>query len=417
MSTSTVIQYLQTHSTLIDCRATLFYLRSRQCFLALFLAMLPVDAWAQIGREFVSVEAFVGQSRILHVGKIIEIKPIEYGKPLTDIQKLGKPHRLVFEVSETIRGKEVRRLELVLSLQSTHFLEYMRDQSIEVMLVGGPTVRDSYSGTEIGIEEDGKQLADERYNFRLLDNVMVPESGGEDSIAAQINRKYDSSQMFTDELEIARGREAILRRARDFAHQYSDMLSFVSLRVPNEFGALCGDPNAYCIITLPICPETRTTLIALKDDPGLILRRIKSENEDLNLALVLTGAHKALAAFPDGIANLGAAQSRSTSQASDSPADWVNSDNGDLSLRLSVKSELLTSEDAIVLIASIRNNRSEPVTILRPFGDHYEAVAGGIKIWNEQGLVKYTGATGTRRLRTRASKGYGTGRSAAARFN
>ncbi len=36
---------------------------------------------------------------------------------------------------------------------------------------------------------------------------------------------------------------------------------------------------------------------------------------------------------------------------------------------------------------------AETFTLLLRLGDHYEAVAGGIKIWNEQGQVKYTGAT------------------------
>ncbi len=79
-------------------------------------------------------------------------------------------------------------------------------------------------------------------------------------------------------------------------------------------------------------------------------------------------------------------------QAPDLPGEWVNSDNGDLSLRLRVKSARLATQDSIFVIAEIRNNTARPVTILRPFGDHYEAVAGGIKIWNEQAKVKYTGA-------------------------
>jgi hypothetical protein len=335
--------------------------------LVLFLAMLPVAAWAQKGRQFDTVEACVGTARVVHVGKIVEIKPIEFGESLTYKQKLGKPHRLVFAVSETIRGEEVRSLELVLSVQGPRFLEYMRDQSIEVVLVGGPTPPgDSYSDVEVGVEEGGKRVDDEGYQFRLLNRVQVPKSDGADSMAAQINQSYDCWRMFTNELEIVVGREAILKRARDFAKLYPGILSTVSLRVPTEFGALCADPNAYSLITLPLCPETRTTLVALKDDPGLILRRIKSENEDWNLALVLVGAHKLLAEFPDGNANPALGHIKTTSQVPDSPAEWVSSDNGELSLRLRVKSERLAIQDSIVVIASIRNNTAEPMTILRP---------------------------------------------------
>ncbi len=120
------------------------------------------------------------------------------------------------------------------------------------------------------------------------------------------------------------------------------------------------------------------------------MRRIKSE-DDSNLSTVLVGAHKALVPFQNGNANLASGQSQPTPQALDSSAEWVDSDNGDLSLRQRVKSALLTTQDSIFVIAEIRNNRNGPVTILRPCGDHYEAVAGGIKIWTEKAKVKYTG--------------------------
>lgn len=75
--------------------------------------------------------------------------------------------------------------------------------------------------------------------------------------------------------------------------------------------------------------------------------------------------------------------------APDSPADWVKSDNGDLSLR--VKSARLATQGSVFLVAEIRNNRPGPVTILRPFGDPYFAEAVQIKIWDEQGQIKYSG--------------------------
>ena len=369
---------------------TPFSLRVRQGFLALLLALVPVEAWAQVGREFVAVEAYVGRARVVHVGKILEVTSVEYGQPLTDIQKLGKPYRLVFKVSETIRGEEVKSLELVLSLQSTIYLEYMRDHSVEIMLVGGPTRGESYRGAEIGVEEQGKRVDDERYQFRLLDPIEVPESGDKDSIASQINLRCDSCRMFTNELEIVVGREAVLKRARAFAKQHPGTLSSVSLCVPNEFGRLCGDPNAFCTITLPICPETKTTLVALKDDPGLILRRIKSEDDYSNLSTVLVGAHKALMILQDKRANLASGQTEPTPLSPDSSAEWV--DNGDLSLRLRVKSARLATQCSIVLIAEIRNNRQDPVTILRPFGPlQLLAHASQIRIWGQQGQIKYIG--------------------------
>jgi len=274
--------------------------RARICVVILLLAWAPAVGWAQVGRVFVSAEAYVGLARVVHVGKIVELKQIEYEKPLTFTQKLGRPYRLVFEVSETIRGDHIERLELVLSLQSTHYLQYMREQSVEVMLVGGPNHLDRTPDATVGIEEQGGRVDGEWYQFRLLEPLKVPETGSGAEIASQLNKVYDSCRMFTNELEIVEGRKAILQRARDFAKEHTNMLSGVSLIVPNEFGALCGSPNAYCAIMLPMCPDTRTTLTALKDDPGRILRRIESRDEGYNLSRLLAETDKALAMFPDG---------------------------------------------------------------------------------------------------------------------
>jgi hypothetical protein len=241
-------------------------------------------------------------SRIVYVGKIVLLQRVDYEKPLTFTQKIGKPHRLVFEVDETIRGDtirgdEVRRLDLVLSLQSTHFLEYLRDHSVPIMLVGGPTRLDSFPSAEIGIEERGKRADDQWYQFRVLDPVEVPASGPEREIALQINTYYDSGRMFAGGLEVVAGSKEILKRVRDFARSHPETIPSVLLRVPNEFGALCGDPNAYCGITLPVCPETKATLIALKANPELILRRIESRDEAYNRKLLATEVDKALAQF------------------------------------------------------------------------------------------------------------------------
>ncbi len=137
------------------------------------------------------------------------------------------------------------------------------------------------------------------YQFRVLDPIEVPKAGGGAKTASQINSYYDSGRMFTNELEIVMGRMAILHRARAFAMKHPKMLSAVWLRVPNEFGALCGYPNAYCLIRLPVCPGTKKTLAALKDDPGLVLRRIKSRDEDYDRSRLLADADKALAVFSD----------------------------------------------------------------------------------------------------------------------
>ena len=256
----------------------------------------PSIGWAQVGRTYVSVEAYVGLARAVHVGTIVELEQIEYEKPLTGNQELGKPYRLVFQVSETIRGEDIERIELVLALQGTQLLDYMRINSADIMLVAGPNWIGRPLNSEIGIEEQGERLENQRYQFRLLTPLEIPKAEGEDSIASQVNETYDSCRMFTNELEIVEGREMILEKARTFVKAQPEILSAVSIRVPNEFGALCGTPGAYSMITLPKCPSTEKTFTALRDDPNLVLERIEAqlEYEDFERTQMLNSIEKAL---------------------------------------------------------------------------------------------------------------------------
>jgi len=244
------------------------------------VALSATSAEAQTERVFVSAEAFAGAARILYIGKIVGLDRIEYDKPLmTYAQKVGKPYRLVFEVSETIRGPEVKRLELVLSLQITIYLECMRDHAVEIMLVGGPTRLDHYPAAEVGIEEQGAAAEGQWYQFRILEPVEVPASDRYAPIVEMLNQYYDSCRMFTHQFEVVAGKKAILQRVRAFVKKYPEPLRVTNVGVPNEFGALVGHPNAYCFITLPVCPETKATLEVMKSDPGPILRQIKAARD------------------------------------------------------------------------------------------------------------------------------------------
>jgi hypothetical protein len=251
----------------------------------LLLALLPQAASAQTGRIFVSAEAFAAAGRIIKLGKIVELKPIDYDKPLTMLQKIGKPYRLVFEVTENFRGDEGKRLELVLALQTPWQMEYMRDHKLEVLLLGGTLLHDYPHVGGIGIEEAGKPVNDEeRYQFRLLDPVKIPEakdaaSEEQAEYARMLNSGFDECRMFNGDLKVITGSKEILPVMRAFVKKHPQVLLRVMVDVPNEFGAQVGSSNAYCGISLPICPETKATLVALKADPGLILDRVKEDPE------------------------------------------------------------------------------------------------------------------------------------------
>jgi len=270
---------------------------SLKCIIAFLLAMMPILSSAQTGRTFVSVEAYAGFARIIHVGKIVEIKKINYEseQPLEHIQKMGKPYRVIIEVTETIKGDDTKRLELILSLQNSYYLEHMREHSLEFMLVGGRHHLDSYPSPKVGIEEQGERMDGEWYQFRLLDLLKIPDSKDDASIVKQLNSYYDNGKMFTNELKIIQGREAILKRVRAFSKEHNSMLSGDWLRIPNEFAALCGSTNAYCGLTLPRSPSTMKTLAAFKADPDLFMKRITNGRIKQSDQFMIESAGKILA--------------------------------------------------------------------------------------------------------------------------
>jgi len=270
--------------------------------LLLLLAFAP--GFSQMGRYFVSIEAFVGFARVVHVGKIVELQPVEEGieENLTAAQEIGNPYELIFEVSETIRGKDRKRLKILLSLQSTHLLEFMRDHSTEILLIAGPNRFSGSPGPKVGISEMGKRVDGDYYHFRLLDPIPVPAANASEtaaSLASQINQRNDSGRMFTHELDVVSGRESILERARAFAKKHPEVLPTTTLAVPNEFGALVGNPNAYCEVVLPVCPVSKKTLEKVSADPGLFLRRAAthrvSVDSDSHRERLRKSAEKALA--------------------------------------------------------------------------------------------------------------------------
>jgi hypothetical protein len=72
---------------------------------------------------------------------------------------------------------------------------------------------------------------------------------------------------------------------------------------------------------------------------------------------------------------------------------WVTSNDGKLELRLSVISPRVKANETIQAVAEIRNASQQRITVLRPFGDWYSAEALGMKIWDGERPIQYSGPT------------------------
>lgn len=74
-----------------------------------------------------------------------------------------------------------------------------------------------------------------------------------------------------------------------------------------------------------------------------------------------------------------------------SAAEWVGSEDGVLALRLASAPKEVARGATIRVVAQLRNASQTPVTVLRPFGDWPHAWSVGLKVWSDQGQLRYAG--------------------------
>jgi hypothetical protein len=70
-------------------------------------------------------------------------------------------------------------------------------------------------------------------------------------------------------------------------------------------------------------------------------------------------------------------------------SEWVDSEDGVLSLRLGTPDTTVDCKDPITVVVELRNNSDEPVNVLRPFGD-LNAVASWFDLTGPKGAIGYT---------------------------
>lgn len=262
----------------------------------LLLLLASANGFAQRGRSYISIEAHIGLSKFVHVGAIESLEQVAYDKPLPFPLNAGKEYRLLFKVAETIRGARVSTVELLVNLQHNTDLEYLRDHHTELMLIGGSSLDDE--GEVIVLEEQGQPVDPTRDSFRIL--RPLPRAKGKDgrTVGEQININLDSGSMFDVNLSVVRSRDEILKRARAFAKNHSEVLKTIWLLVPREFGEQCGYANAYCGIRLPVCAETEHTLTGLLKNPNRLLKGVKPNDRDYARSRLLADVLGALELFP-----------------------------------------------------------------------------------------------------------------------
>ncbi len=99
-------------------------------------------------------------------------------------------------------------------------------------------------------------------------------------------------------------------------------------------------------------------------------------------------------AVASGVLLFGAVAAAETYHKSATPrilSDWNDSDDGKVSICLTVNKSTFSSAEVIVIRCALRNNTENTLLILRPFGDVFYAESAGLSILGPDGEIEYIG--------------------------
>lgn len=144
-----------------------------------------------------------------------------------------------------------------------------------------------------------------------------------------------------------------------------------------------------CPLTMPSrsgCNGTssRAGLLSLGRSVNQAMLNLKTAVSSLLLTMVIGGCGSPTESPSSAIA-------KPNSQSPVAGNTWVTSDDGKLALRLSVMTPRVKANGIIQVAAEIRNASQQKITILRPFGDRYAASTPGMKMWDGERQIGYTG--------------------------
>jgi hypothetical protein len=246
-------------------------------------------AVAQTGRSFDSIEGLVGVSDVACFGRLSSVEPA--GE--LDTKKYSRQFRVRFEITEKIRGEVGKSVEILLNDQFRgHYIQAMHDLKIEVMMTIAK--QPSWDATYPLQEIDGKKVDDRKVFFRFITDL--PKDSKHDIFPGYL---VDNGRIFDVNLKPVSGRRQILNCSKAFQKKYPKQLETIWLRLPNDYLRKVGDPNAFGGIELPVCKETRSTILKLLKNPEFVLTDVSKETLFWERKTVLSMSLNALTPFQD----------------------------------------------------------------------------------------------------------------------
>lgn len=269
--------------------------------LLMVLGCLPLLVAAQTGRGIVTAEAFVGRAHSVYVGTIRSLDGADSKVPIDSNKHYGQAFRMIFDVSETIRGKAKSQVTIILLLQHSIYLDYLVRHHVELAIAVGKNCRVGDIGSETIVEVDGQNLLGEEMQFRILEKLRAEEDFGIGPEAREFNVSMDEGKMFDFEFNLLTSRDEVLKHFRAFEKKHPKVLPTIWVRVPHQFGRLCGYTNAYMGVGFPVCAETKATLQKMVDHPEAFMERYESKDPEADRKAFIEAGKKGLADFDESV--------------------------------------------------------------------------------------------------------------------
>jgi hypothetical protein len=206
----------------------------------------------QVGRLFPTVEAIVGNSNAVYAGQIakMETVSVEYGRHTT---------RFTVKVSETLKGPEQSTLEFVCKplIPDAELRKFM-DKKAPFLWVSPPKDANMRSNLFSKMAHDHEAQPEYAW-FRLY------EEGSMDHYV-----DYDSN-VFTADFRVISRWDDLLVEARRAARLYPKTVELQSLYVPHSVALMCGDKNAFGVLSVPKGKELEELARRLIQDPARVI--------------------------------------------------------------------------------------------------------------------------------------------------
>lgn len=217
-----------------------------------FAWLLAAGAWSQTGRLFPTVDAMVASASGVHVGVLQSAE-------LTPLTQAPWRNRCVavFNVGSTMKGKSRSKLtiDFTTSLPAA-FLETLASKHPSFLLLSYPRENEVASNLA---HKMGSQDALPTVWFRLFE--------------ADTERYQDwDHNVFTSDLRVISSFADLVKESQRAVKAYpGHEYKLTYFTPPNSVSRMCGDPNAYAAVTVPVAPQTEAIAKRMIQRPSQVV--------------------------------------------------------------------------------------------------------------------------------------------------